>query len=131
MPRELDVRVFWGSVELDFREASLGPGITTLDVRVTMASLELILPPQLAIDVDVSSFAGSVEERHRVPREPDPQRPLLRVVGAVVSATSRSRRACPARAVATPAAANAASVANAATRCAAGRARAAARPLIT
>jgi hypothetical protein len=83
VPRELEVRVFWGSVELDFRDASLGPGTTTIDVRVTMGNLELILPPQLAIDVDVSSFAGNVEERHRVPRDLDPQRPLLRVVGAV------------------------------------------------
>jgi hypothetical protein len=83
VPRELDVRVFWGAVELDFREASLGPGVTTIDVRVTMGNLELILPPWLAIDVDVLSFAGSVEERHRVPREPDPSAPLLRVVGRV------------------------------------------------
>ena len=83
VPRELEVRVFWGSVELDFREASLGSGTTTLDVRVTMANLELILPPWLPIDVDVSSFAGNVEERHRVPRELDPSAPLLRVVGSV------------------------------------------------
>jgi hypothetical protein len=83
VPRELDVRVFWGSVVLDFRDASLGSGTTTLDVRVTMASLEIILPPWLPIDVDVSSFAGNVEERHRVPRELDPASPLLRVVGSV------------------------------------------------
>ncbi len=83
VPRHLDARVFWGSGELDFREASIGPGLTVLDVRVTMANLELILPPWLAIDVDVSSFAGNVEERHRAPREPDPSQPLLRVTGAV------------------------------------------------
>jgi hypothetical protein len=81
--REQTVRVLWGSAELDFRDASFGPGVTTLHVRVTMGSLELILPPQLAVDVDVSSFAGSVEERHRAPAEPDPTRPLLRVVGEV------------------------------------------------
>jgi hypothetical protein len=83
VPRHLDVRVFWGSAELDFRDASIGPGTTTLDVRVTMASLELILPPWLAIDCDVSSFMGSVEERHRLASEPDPAAPLLRVVGSV------------------------------------------------
>jgi hypothetical protein len=81
--REHTVRVLWGNVELDFREASIGPGVTTLRVRVIMGNLELILPPQLAVDVDVSSFAGSVEERHRAPSEPDPSRPLLRVVGEV------------------------------------------------
>jgi hypothetical protein len=81
--REQTVRVFWGNAELDFRNASIGPGVTTLRVRVIMGNVELVLPPQLAIDVDVSSFAGSVEERHRSPPEPDPSRPLLRVVGEV------------------------------------------------
>jgi len=83
VPRKLEVRVFWGNAVLDFREASLGAGVTTIDIRVTMGNLEVILPPQLAIDVDVSSFAGNVEERHRVPPDNDPTRPILEIVGAV------------------------------------------------
>ncbi|HEY1816211.1 MAG TPA: LiaF domain-containing protein [Kofleriaceae bacterium] len=84
VPKQLTTRVFWGSAELDFREASIGPGVTTIDVRVTMGSLEIIVPPTLAIDLDVSSFMGSVEARHRAPADPDPSRPLLRVTGSVV-----------------------------------------------
>jgi hypothetical protein len=83
VPRALDLRVFWGNAELDFRDASLGHGITTIHVRVFMGNFEIVLPPNLAIDVDVSSFAGSVAERHRVPPEADPARPLLRIVGTV------------------------------------------------
>jgi hypothetical protein len=83
VPRRLDLRVLFGNAELDMREASLAPGVTTIDVRVTMGNLELIVPPDLSIDVDVSSFMGSVEDRHRVPPEPDPARPVLRIVGAV------------------------------------------------
>jgi cell wall-active antibiotic response 4TMS protein YvqF/uncharacterized protein DUF1707 len=83
VPRTLDLRVLWGNAELDFRDASLGPGITTIHVRVFMGNLEVILPPSLAIDVDVSSFAGSVTERHRVPPEADPARPQIRIVGRV------------------------------------------------
>jgi hypothetical protein len=83
VPQQLDVRTFWGNVELDFRDASIGPGVTTIDVRVTMANLEVILPPGLAVDVEVSSFAANVEERHRIPPDPDPARPMLRFVGAV------------------------------------------------
>ena len=54
VPRRLTTRVFWGSAR-----ARLSRGIdrarhrASLDVRVTMGSLELILPPSLAIDVDV------------------------------------------------------------------------------
>jgi hypothetical protein len=83
VPRTMHVTVFWGNAELDFREASMGPGVTTLDARVIMGSILLILPPTLSIDVDASSFAGSVEERHRMAVDPDPARPLLRVVGSV------------------------------------------------
>jgi hypothetical protein len=82
-PRSLDLRVLWGNAELDFREASLGPGITTIHVRVFMGNLEVVLPPGLAIEVDVSSFAGAVTERHRVPPDADPGRPQLRIVGTV------------------------------------------------
>jgi hypothetical protein len=83
VPRVLDLLVLWGNAELDFRDASLGPGVTTIRVRVLMGNVEVILPPNLGIDVDVSSFAGSVTERHRVPPDHDPARPLIRIVGTV------------------------------------------------
>jgi hypothetical protein len=83
VPRALELRVLWGNAELDFRDASLGPGITTIHARVFMGNFEVILPPNLAIDVDVSSFAGSVTERHRVPPDTDPARPQIRIVGTV------------------------------------------------
>jgi len=83
VPARFQLRIFWGNAELDFRDASLQPGVTEIDVRVTMGNLEIILPPGLAIDVDVSSFAGNVEERHRVPRELAPGQPMLRILGAV------------------------------------------------
>lgn len=83
VPKALDLRVLWGNAELDFRDASLGPGVTTIHVRVFMGNFEVVLPPNLAIDVDVSSFAGSVTERHRVPPDADPARPLIRIVGTV------------------------------------------------
>jgi hypothetical protein len=83
VPRKMDLRVLWGNAELDFRDASLGPGVTTIHVRVFMGNFEVVLPPNLAIDVDVSSFAGNVTERHRVPPEVDPSRPQIRIVGTV------------------------------------------------
>lgn len=83
VPRTLQLRVFWGNAELDLRDASLAPGVTTIDLGVWMGNVEIILPPHLAVDVDVSSFLGAVEERHRVPPDADPARPLLRLSGAV------------------------------------------------
>jgi len=83
VPRTLHLRVLWGNAELDFRDASLGAGVTTIQLGVFMGNVEVILPPSLAIDVDVSSFAGSVTERHRVPPDADPSRPVIRIIGNV------------------------------------------------
>ncbi len=65
VPSKLDVRVLFGSAELDLREAVLGPGTTTIDVGVTFGSLELTVPPGLAVEVNVSSIAGSVEDKRK------------------------------------------------------------------
>ena len=83
VPETQQLQILWGNVTLDFRDASLAPGLTTIDIGVTMGNLELILPPQLAIEVDVSSFLGSVDERHRTPPDLDPAQPALRIIGAV------------------------------------------------
>ena len=83
VPRSLRLGVWCGNAELDLREASLGPGVTTVHVSVAMGNLEVIVPPWLAVEVDLSSMFGNVEELHRTSPEPDPQRPLVRFTGAV------------------------------------------------
>lgn len=83
VPRTLVARLLFGNVVLDFRDASLAAGITTIDLSATFGNIELLLPPWLAIDVEVASIGGVVEERHRIARDPDPTEPLLYVGGAV------------------------------------------------
>lgn len=83
VPRQLALRSLFGSIVIDFRDASIAAGVTTLELAVTFGGVELILPPWLAIDVDVASLGGTVEERHRVARDPDPTEPVLRVIGLV------------------------------------------------
>src|SRR4051812_46517880 len=63
VPQQLAARVFCGHLLLDLREARLAPGITTIEVNVTMGNLEVIVPPGLAVDVEASSFLGNVEDR--------------------------------------------------------------------
>lgn len=74
-------RVVCGNLELDLREAQLAPGVTTIEVDVTMGNVEFIVPPGMRVDVEASSFLGAVEERtERVP----PLLPTtLRIVGRV------------------------------------------------
>ncbi len=66
VPEHLDVRVAFGSAELDLREAVLAPGTTTtIEVAVSFGSLEITVPPELPLEVNVSTVAGSVEDMRR------------------------------------------------------------------
>jgi signal transduction histidine kinase len=60
VPSRVEAHVTWGNMELDLREAELGPD-TTIDARVMMGNLEIIVPSDLAVDVSVDSVAGNVE----------------------------------------------------------------------
>lgn len=80
VPQHLAARALWGSIVLDLREAQLGPGVTTIEVKCTMGNIEIIVPPAVAVDVDVSSLMGNVEQR----TERSAQGPaLVRIVGRV------------------------------------------------
>jgi signal transduction histidine kinase len=82
VPTELDIRVKFGSATLDLRQAHLEPGTTTFRVNVRFGNLEIIVPPDLAVDMQVHSFAGNVEEkRHSLPAGSD--KPRVRVIGTV------------------------------------------------
>jgi hypothetical protein len=63
VPQQLAARVLWGNIVVDLRDSELGPGITTIDVHVTMGNVEIVVPPGVDVDVDASSFLANVEER--------------------------------------------------------------------
>jgi hypothetical protein len=83
VPAALDARAVFGSVELDFREARFSAAITELEVRVVFGSLEIIVPPQLAVECEGTGVFGSIES-FGGGAVADPERPLLRVRGAAV-----------------------------------------------
>jgi hypothetical protein len=89
VPRTLDLRVLWGNAELDFRDASLGPGITTIHVRVFMGNFEVVLPPNLGRRRLSSSGCGSVTACRRIRSGTAAQHRRR-----VRSGTSRSRPGC-------------------------------------
>ncbi|MBL0215089.1 MAG: DUF1707 and DUF2154 domain-containing protein [Myxococcales bacterium] len=81
VPPHLETRVVCGNVVLDLREARLAPGVTTIDVRVTMGSVEIIVPPGMAVEIEASSTLGNIEQR----TEPSPftTGSVLRITGRV------------------------------------------------
>jgi hypothetical protein len=63
VPQQLRTRVVCGNLELDLRDARLATGTTTIEVDVTMGTVEIVVPPGIQVDVEASSFLGAVEER--------------------------------------------------------------------
>ena len=45
VPPELDVRAVMANITLDLRSAMLSPGVTDIEVKALMASVQILLPP--------------------------------------------------------------------------------------
>jgi hypothetical protein len=82
--RKTRVLAVMGGVELDFREAHLAPGVTEVNIRSLMGGVFIIVPPQLAVEMDGSAIMGGFDHSARAPVAPDPDRPILRVTGLAV-----------------------------------------------
>ena len=94
LARHYDVRVLLGSVELDLRSARIAPGLTTIEVGVTLGSLAIIVPPELEIEVGVRGWAASVGETTGFAEGDPSQRPIVRIVGdATLASCEIVRRA--------------------------------------
>ena len=81
VPQHLAARVFCGNIVLDLREARLGPGVTTIDVDITLGNVEVIVPPGMMVEIDASSTLGNIEERTEL--APSAGGPLVRITGRV------------------------------------------------
>jgi signal transduction histidine kinase len=65
VPPRVEARVKMGNMELDLRDAELGPE-TTIDANITMGNLEIIVPADLALDVNIDTMMGNVEDGSRL-----------------------------------------------------------------
>jgi hypothetical protein len=83
VPARLEVGVTFGNVELDFRNARFTAPVTELEARIVFGNLEIIVPPQLAVDCEAESVLGNVES-HGSGAFGDPDRALLRIRGRAV-----------------------------------------------
>jgi uncharacterized protein YfaQ (DUF2300 family) len=79
--RKLRVVAMMGGVELDFRDARLGPGVTEVWIVAMMGGVQIVVPPGLAVDAEGFGLMGGFDAIDRTPSVPDPERPLLRIRG--------------------------------------------------
>jgi len=73
-----------GGVQLDFREAMLGPGVTEVSLFACMGGIEIIVPPEMAVEVDGMAILGGFESETDTVLNRDPDQPLLRIKGFFV-----------------------------------------------
>ena len=85
VPEHLDVRVMWGNVELDLRDAKMSPGLTTINVHIKMGNVEIVVPPGMTVNLDVHNVAGNVSQGEHIlsTLEGDAAGPRVRVTGTV------------------------------------------------
>jgi hypothetical protein len=91
VPRHLDVRVVLGSCELDLRQATLEPGVTTIDVGVVLGSVEIIVPKGMLVEVGMMAALASVDEPTGFAL--GGERQVLRVIGDATLASCEIVRA--------------------------------------
>ncbi|MFZ5892635.1 MAG: DUF1707 SHOCT-like domain-containing protein [Myxococcota bacterium] len=72
-----------GNVELDLRDVSFPLGVTELRVNAVLGNIEIIVPPNLAVETEGSGILGSFASLARTPLEPSGE-PVLRVRGSAV-----------------------------------------------
>lgn len=84
VPRELHARAVFGSALLDLREARLAPGVSEIFVKAVFGNIEILVPPQLAVQCDGSAIFASFEHKAGGAAVLDPERPLLKISGRAV-----------------------------------------------
>jgi hypothetical protein len=81
LPRHLRASAIMGGVVLDLREAALLPGVTEIHANVIMGGVQIIVPPNLAVEVSGTAIMGGFAHLDRAPIQRDPEQPVLRVRG--------------------------------------------------
>jgi hypothetical protein len=73
-----------GGVELDFREARLGPGVTEVTVFAVWGGVEIVVPPHLQVEFSGMGIMGGFDCAEEVSRIYDPDAPILKVNGLAI-----------------------------------------------
>lgn len=74
------------ALELDFREARILEGVTTLDVSATLAEVRIIVPPGVHVQCDGSAILGEFQQKLDGDLPDGPDVATLRISGLAVLA---------------------------------------------
>ena len=88
-PRAINAVALMGGVELDFREAGFGPGVTEVTVFALWGGVDVVVPPGLQVECNGAGILGGfVREPDELAdastASSDPGSPVLRVNGVAL-----------------------------------------------
>ena len=83
-PRHLRSVAFWGGVDLDFREARMGPGVTEVSAFAMMGGVKIIVPSDLQVECTGIGIMGGFDCSDEVRRVSDPDAPILKINGVAI-----------------------------------------------
>lgn len=90
VPAKLTVQSSMSSVTLDFTEATFTAGGCRIDIAVSAGSLRLVVPEDVAVDVDIEPRFSSVDVK--VPERPAAPRAVVTVAGTLNMGSISVRR---------------------------------------
>ena len=67
----------FGELVLDFREARLGPGVTTVELSAVFGTARIIVPPGLHVECEGSAFLGEFTQKTFLSADPHDEAPTL------------------------------------------------------
>ncbi|MEK9499726.1 DUF1707 SHOCT-like domain-containing protein [Gaopeijia maritima] len=70
-----------GGFSLDLREAPLPPGVTEIKLFCMWGGGEIIVPPDVRVEVSIAGILGGFDYDHAAPSTLDPSAPVVRVSG--------------------------------------------------
>jgi Cell wall-active antibiotics response 4TMS YvqF len=84
LPRLFRIFAFWGNAEIDLTHALVGAGTSTIEIRCIMASVQIVVPPDLRVESDVDAVLGSAEVKREISSTTSPDVPLIRITGSTL-----------------------------------------------
>ncbi|HEX2080077.1 MAG TPA: DUF1707 domain-containing protein [Longimicrobium sp.] len=79
--KQIYVVAMMGGVELDFRDARFGPGVTEVIVFAVMGGAEIVVPPGVHVELNGVALMGGFGQTGSAPLPTDPHAPVLRIGG--------------------------------------------------
>jgi hypothetical protein len=84
LPRNFRVAALLGSVELDLTRAGIGSGVSHIEIRSILGSVEIVVPQHVRVECEVDPIAGSVEVQRKAQGTAALDAPLVRITGNAI-----------------------------------------------